>query len=332
MDDDAGKCLSGDTGEPVGSQMSDQRFGRSLTMANSLPQLPTVPQDEGLAGYLRQIWKFPMLTAEDEYMLSRRYHDDGDMTAAHKLVTSHLRLVAKVAMGYKGYGLPMSDLVSEGNTGLMRAVQKFDPERGFRLSTYAIWWIKASVTEYILHSWSMVKLGTMSAQKKLFFSLRKAKKKLEIFDNGELTGEEAALLARQLNVTEKEAADMNRRLAARDFSLNTPMPKEDGQEYMDVLASEEPSPERVVAESQERRLRSSMLEQAMETLPDREKEIIRTRRLSDNPVTLETLGQRFGVSRERVRQLEVRAFKRLQEAVLAKQAELTAGHAAVAPS
>ena len=262
-------------------------------------KLPAVSQEEGFSGYLREVWKFPMLTADEEYMLAHRYQDHDDTEAAHKLVTSHLRLVAKIAFGYRGYGLPMADLVAEGNTGLMRAVQKFDPERGFRLSTYAMWWIRAAVTEYILQSWSMVKLGTMAAQKKLFFSLRKAKRQLNIYDNGELSPEEADQVAEKLGVTGREALEMNRRLAARDFSLNTPMPKDEGMEYLDTLSSDAPSPEALVADAEER-----------------EQEIIKARFLSDDPITLEKLGERFGVSRERVRQLEARAFKKIQESVL----------------
>ncbi|KEO50653.1 RNA polymerase sigma 70 [Thalassospira permensis NBRC 106175] len=261
-----------------------------------------------------------MLSVDEEYMLARRYHEHDDTDAAHKLVTSHLRLVAKIAFGYRGYGLPMADLVAEGNTGLMRAVQKFDPERGFRLSTYAMWWIKAAVTEYILHSWSMVKLGTMAAQKKLFFSLRKAKKQLNIYDNGELSPEQADAVAEKLGVTGKEALEMNRRLAARDFSLNTPMPKDEGMEYLDTLSSDAPSPESIVADAEERVLHNDMLKSAMGELPEREREIIEARFLSDDPITLEKLGERFGVSRERVRQLEARAFKKIQESVLTQHA------------
>ncbi|WP_033069661.1 RNA polymerase sigma factor RpoH [Thalassospira australica] len=279
-------------------------------------KLPAVSQEEGFSGYLREVWKFPMLTADEEYMLAHRYQDHDDTAAAHKLVTSHLRLVAKIAFGYRGYGLPMADLVAEGNTGLMRAVQKFDPERGFRLSTYAMWWIRAAVTEYILQSWSMVKLGTMAAQKKLFFSLRKAKRQLNIYDNGELSPDEADQVAEKLGVTGREALEMNRRLAARDFSLNTPMPKDDGMEYLDTLSSEAPSPEALVADAEERVLHNGMLKNALGELPEREQEIIKARFLSDDPITLEKLGERFGVSRERVRQLEARAFKKIQESVL----------------
>ena len=283
-------------------------------------KLPAVSQEEGFSGYLREVWKFPMLTADEEYMLAHRYQDHDDTEAAHKLVTSHLRLVAKIAFGYRGYGLPMADLVAEGNTGLMRAVQKFDPERGFRLSTYAMWWIRAAVTEYILQSWSMVKLGTMAAQKKLFFSLRKAKRQLNIYDNGELSPEEADKVAEKLGVTGREALEMNRRLAARDFSLNTPMPKDEGMEYLDTLSSDAPSPEALVADAEERVLHNGMLKNALGELPEREQEIIKARFLSDDPITLEKLGERFGVSRERVRQLEARAFKKLQESVLTQHA------------
>eukprot|EP00003_Mantamonas_plastica_P017387 TRINITY_DN28876_c0_g1_i1.p1 TRINITY_DN28876_c0_g1~~TRINITY_DN28876_c0_g1_i1.p1 ORF type:complete len:290 (-),score=54.94 TRINITY_DN28876_c0_g1_i1:70-939(-) len=283
-------------------------------------KLPAISQEEGFSGYLREVWKFPMLTVDEEYMLSHRYLDHDDTAAAHKLVTSHLRLVAKIAFGYRGYGLPMADLVAEGNTGLMRAVQKFDPERGFRLSTYAMWWIRAAVTEYILQSWSMVKLGTMAAQKKLFFSLRKAKRQLNIYDNGELSPEEAGQVAEKLGVTNREALEMNRRLAARDFSLNTPMPKDEGMEYLDTLSSDAPSPEAIVADAEERVLHNGMLKNALGELPEREQEIIKARFLSDDPITLEKLGERFGVSRERVRQLEARAFKKIQESVLTQHA------------
>ena len=292
-------------------------------MTSTIANLPAVPREDGLAGYLRQICKFPMLSADQEFMLAKRYHEHQDAEAAHELIASHLRLVAKIAMSYRGYGLPVSDLVAEGNIGLMRAVRKFDPDKGFRLSTYAMWWIRAAVTEYILHSWSMVKLGTMAAQKKLFFSLRKVKKKLEIFDNGELEPAQARRVAEELNVSETDAREMNRRLSARDFSLNTPMPKEDGLEYQDVLADTAADPEATVARAEENGLRREMLARAMQTLPARERDIIAARRLSEKPETLEALGARFGVSRERVRQLEVRAFDRLQKAILAEQRDVT---------
>lgn len=284
--------------------------------------LPTITEEGGLSKYLRDVWKYPILEKEEEFMLACRLRDTGDVDAAHKMVTSHLRLVAKIAMGYRGYGLPVADLVSEGSIGLMKAVKKFDPDRGFRLSTYAIWWIKASITEYVLKSWSMVKMGTVSSQKKLFFSLRRMKNQLQIFDNGELSDEQSLQLAESLNATEKEVQHMNRRLHARDFSLNTPLSHlEEGTEFQDTLVDDRPSPEAVVGESEEFSFRSEMLARAMEGLPDREKHILIERRLKDDPITLEELGDHFGISRERVRQLEVRAFEKVQKAM---QAELSA--------
>lgn len=284
--------------------------------------LPSITEEGGLSKYLRDVWKYPILEKEQEFMLACRLRDSGDVDAAHQLVTSHLRLVAKIAMGYRGYGLPVADLVSEGSIGLMKAVKKFDPDRGFRLSTYAIWWIKASITEYVLKSWSMVKMGTVSSQKKLFFSLRRTKNQLKIFDNGELSGEQTLQLAEQLNATEQEVQHMNRRLHARDFSLNTPLSQVDeGTEFQDTLVDERPTPETVVGDSEEFSYRSGMLARAMEGLPEREKNILIERRLKDDPITLEELGQQYGISRERVRQLEVRAFEKVQKAM---QAEITA--------
>lgn len=284
--------------------------------------LPSISEEGGLSKYLRDVWKYPILEKQEELMLAFRLRDSGDVDAAHKLVTSHLRLVAKIAMGYRGYGLPVADLVSEGSIGLMKAVKKFDPDRGFRLSTYAIWWIKASITEYVLKSWSMVKMGTVSSQKKLFFSLRRTKNKLQIFDNGELSGEQSKQLAETLNATEKEVQHMNRRMHSRDFSLNTPLSQvEEGTEFQDTLVDERPSPEALVGESEEFSFRSEMLMRAMEDLPEREKHILIERRLKDDPVTLEQLGDQYGISRERIRQLEVRAFEKVQKAM---QAELAA--------
>lgn len=249
-------------------------------------------------------------------MLAKRFTDHGDNEAAHKLVTSHLRLVAKIAMGYRGYGLPVSDLVSEGSIGLMKAVKKFDPERGFRLSTYAMWWIKASITEYVLRSWSMVKLGTMAAQKKLFFSLRKMKSRLNIIESGDLTPEQLVQLADAMNVSENEINSMNRRLMARDASLNAPLSQEDeGAEFQDTLVYEGPSPESITADGQELSYRRELLMEAMAELNERERDIITERRLSDSPMTLEDLGERYGISRERVRQLEVRAFEKISAQV-----------------
>ena len=280
--------------------------------------VPMVPVEGGLSTYFREVWAFPILERSEEQELARRWRDDGDTDAAHKLVTSHLRLVAKMAMNYRGYGLPVADLVSEGNIGLMKAVKKFDPELGFRLSTYAMWWIKASITEYVLKSWSMVKLGTLASQKKLFFSLRTIKSRLNIFDSGELTSEQAEQLSEALNFSSDEITNMNRRLSSRDLSLNAPLSTdEDGLEFQDTLVSHGPNPEVQFAEAEEISHHSEILMQAMQELPEREREILEERRLSDTPQTLEALGEKYGISRERIRQLEVRAFGKVQAAVKA---------------
>ena len=278
--------------------------------------LPAVPVEGGLALYFREVWSFPILEKADEQSLARLWRDKGDTDAAHKLVTSHLRLVAKMAMKYRGYGLPVADLVSEGNIGLMKAVKKFDPELGFRLSTYAMWWIKASITEYILKSWSMVKLGTVASQKKLFFSLRSIKSRLNILDAGELTPDQAKQLSDKMNMSADEITKMNRRLSSRDLSLNAPLSTDDeGMEFQDTLVAEGPSPERLVADAEELSHHGAILRRAMQALPERDRDILAERRLNDEPKTLDTLGQKYGISRERVRQLEVRAFEKVQEAV-----------------
>ena len=276
--------------------------------------LPVLSGDSGLSRYLAEIKKFPLLSLDEEQTLARNWRQDGEKEAAHKLVTSHLRLVVKIAMQYRGYGLPMADLISEGNIGLMKAIKKFEPERGFRLSTYAIWWIKASVTEHILRSWSLVKMGTVAAQKKLFFSLRKAKSRLEIFDSGELEPSQARVLAGQLKVSERDVLHMNRRMASRDLSLNAPV-SNDGEsvDYQDTLVDEGPSPEAIVADLEEKGQRSAMLTEALAKLPERERHILSERRLADAPRTLESLGKEYGISRERVRQLEVRAFDKIKK-------------------
>lgn len=280
--------------------------------------LPILSSEGGLSRYLDEIKKFPLLTVEQEYMLSKRYLEHDDTDAAHQLVTSHLRLVAKIAMQFRGYGLPVADLISEGNIGLMRAVKKFDPERGFRLSTYAMWWIRASVTEHVLKTWSMVKLGTMAAQKKLFFSLRKAKARLKIYESGDLTPDDAKALSKQLGMPVSDIQHMNRRMLARDYSLNSRVShEEDSIEFQDTLVDEGPSPEAIVAQKEESAIHSRLLADALDVLPDREREILVQRRLSDDPVTLEKLGKSFGISRERVRQLEVRAFDKVKKAVQA---------------
>lgn len=282
--------------------------------------LPALTSENGLSRYLQEIWKFPILEKEEEYMFAYRLRDEGDVEAAHQLVTSHLRLVAKIAMGYRGYGLPVADLISEGNIGLMKAVKKFDPDKGFRLSTYAIWWIKASITEYVLKSWSMVKMGTVASQKKLFFSLRRMKNQLKIYDNGELSDEQAGMISEAVGATEEEVQHMNRRLHSRDLSLNAPLSQtEDGAaEFQDTLVDERPNPEALVGASEEMSVRSSMLERALAELPERERHILIERRLKDDPVTLEELGEQYGISRERIRQLEVRAFDKIQKLVRAE--------------
>ena len=280
--------------------------------------LPAVPIDGGLSRYFREVWSFPILDKDEEHTLALRWRDRGDTDAAHNLVTSHLRLVAKMAMIYRGYGLPEADLVSEGNIGLMKAVKKFKPELGFRLSTYAMWWIRASITEYILKSWSMVKLGTVASQKTLFFSLRSLKGLLNILDNGELSPEQAEQLSDELNMPADKIVYMNRRLSSRDFSLNAPMSTdEDSIEFQDSLVEEGPGPEVHLAEHEEMDYRSGLLRNALAALPDRDRQIFSERRLKDEPVTLEALGKVYNISRERVRQLEVRAFEKVQRAVLA---------------
>ncbi len=284
--------------------------------------LPAVPVEGGLSRYFREVWSFPMLEKEEEQMLAVRWRDKGDTESAHKLVTSHLRLVAKIAMKYRGYGLPVADLVSEGNIGLMKAVKKFDPGLGFRLSTYAMWWIRASITEYILKSWSMVKLGTVASQKKLFFSLRNLKGRLNILDSGELTPDQAQQLSDTMGVSADEITKMNRRLSTRDLSLNAPLSNdEEGIEFQDTLVDNSPSPESRFAEAEELGHRSAILRQALKELPERERHIFTERRLKDDPKTLEELGKEYGLSRERIRQLEVRAFDKVQKAVTAVIAE-----------
>jgi len=283
----------------------------------AIATLPSLYSDSGLSRYLNEIKAFPILTKDEEFMLAERYTKHDDSEAAHKLVTSHLRLVAKIAMQYRGYGLPVADLISEGNIGLMRAVKKFEPERGFRLSTYAMWWIKASVTEYVLKTWSMVKMGTMAAQKKLFFSLRKAKRRLEIIDNNEINPEQAKLLAQQFNLPEKDIIHMNGRMTIRDQSLNAPVSREEegSIEVQDTLADSGPSPEVIVANREETEIRSNFLKAALDELPERERDIFIERRLKDDPITLEKIGKGYGISRERVRQLENRAFEKVQKSI-----------------
>lgn len=285
--------------------------------------LPNLQNDRSLTRYYREIWQFPILTPDEEFMLAVRWQEHGDVEAAHRLVTSHLRLVAKIASGYRGYGLPMADLISEGNIGLMKAVKKFEPQRGFRLATYAMWWIRASITEFVLRSWSMVKMGTLAAQKKLFFSLGRIKRKLSLDTMGTLDGENAETVARSLDVATQDVIDMDRRLSAPDVSLNAPRSREDaeGAEFMDTLVDDSPSPEAVVAASEEGDYRRGLLTQALATLPDRERRILTERQLREDPMTLEELGTVYGISRERVRQLEVRALDRLKKTIASLAAD-----------
>jgi RNA polymerase sigma-32 factor len=276
--------------------------------------LPVLANEGGLSRYLDEIRKFPMLEPREEYMLAKSWREQGDREAAHRLVTSHLRLVAKIAMGYRGYGLPISEVVSEGNVGLMQAVKRFEPEKGFRLATYAMWWIKAAIQEYILRSWSLVKMGTTANQKKLFFNLRKAKGKISALDEGDLRPDQVKQIATRLGVPEQDVIDMNRRLSG-DTSLNAPLREEGEGEWQDWLVDNSPSQETVLAREQEGQNRLSALRDALGVLNPRERRIFEARRLAEDPITLEDLSGEFGVSRERVRQIEVRAFEKVQEAV-----------------
>ncbi len=271
--------------------------------------LPSLPSDGSLSQYFREVWAFPMLDADTEYSLALQFRDHGDVDAAHELVTSYLRLVCKIAMGYRGYGLPVADLISEGNIGLMKAVKKFDPDRGFRLSTYAMWWIKAAITEYVLKSWSLVKLGTVASQKKLFFRLRNLKARLGITNNGDLSPREVALLSDATDARPEDVIQINRRISGRDMSLNAPVSDaEDSMDYQDTLVDEAPSPETVVANMENSRLRRDLFQSALKGLSERERHIFLERKLSADPATLEELGVSYGLSRERIRQIEAKAM------------------------
>ena len=283
-----------------------------------------ISPDNNLGRYLDQIKKFPMLTAEDEYNLAKDWLDKNNTKAAHKLVTSHLRLVAKIAMGYRGYGLPVADLIAEGNIGMMHAVKKFDPERGFRLATYAMWWIKAAIQEFVLRSWSQVKIGTTASQKKLFFNLRKIKSKINALDDGDLSPNQVNHIAKSLDVSEDDVISMNRRMLGGDHSLNAQMNKNDGEEteWQDLLTDDRENQETLFEEHEEKTIRSKLMIDALNLLKSREKDIIIKRRLTDNPMTLEDLSQEYRVSRERIRQIENRAFEKLQEAMKLKASEI----------
>jgi RNA polymerase sigma-32 factor len=285
----------------------------------------TIPAEgSSLSRYLEEIRRFPMLEPEEEFMLAKRWQEQGDSQAAHRLVTSHLRLVAKIAMGYRGYGLPLNEIISEGNVGLMQAVKRFDPDRGFRLATYAMWWIRAAIQEYILHSWSLVKMGTTAAQKKLFFNLRKLKGQMQAIDEGDLPPETVKAIAERLDVTETEVVEMNRRLEGGDRSLNVPLRVDSETDWQDWLVDESASQETNLAESDEFDHRMSLLHRAMTVPNERERHILTERRLKDEPTTLEELSGEYGISRERVRQIEVRAFEKLQRAIRSLEAEQAA--------
>ena len=277
--------------------------------------LPTLSNEGGLSAYLAQIKKFPMLDAEEEYMLAKNWKEKGSLKSAEKLVTSHLRLVAKIAMGYKGYGLPVNEMISEGNVGLMQAVKKFEPEKGFRLATYAMWWIKAAIQEYILRSWSLVKIGTTTAQKKLFFNLKKLKNQIAPRSEGDLRNEQVSEIANKLNVREEEVVSMNRRLAGKEYSLNAPV-GEDGDQWQDWLVDKEMDQELKFAQQEEMNQRKDLLKDSIKILNDREKEILYARRLTDDPLTLENLSKKYKISRERIRQIENKAFEKLQKHML----------------
>ena len=293
--------------------------------------LPTISSEGGLQRYLQEIRQFPMLQPEEEFMLAKRWREHNDREAAHKLVTSHLRLVAKIAMGYRGYGLPIGEVISEGNVGLMQAVKRFEPDKGFRLATYAMWWIKASIQEFILRSWSLVKMGTTASQKKLFFNLRKVKGQIQALEEGDLRPEQVAEIARRLGVPSEDVISMNRRLSG-DASLNAPVRVDAEGEWQDWLVDDTDDQEQVLAQGEEASMRHDMLTEAIEKLNDRERRVFEARRLRDDPVTLEDLSQEFGVSRERIRQIEVRAFEKVQKTVktaagkaLAPKPQLAAG-------
>ena len=282
-----------------------------------ISNLPVLSGDVTLSNYLNEIKKFPMLSAEEEYTLATRLRIHGDTDAAHQLVTSHLRLVAKLAMGYKGYGLPITDIMSEGNVGLMQAVQKFDPEKGFRLATYALWWVKAAMQEYILRSWSLVKIGTTAVQKKLFFNLRRAKNQIQAYEDGDLNPENLEKISKQLNVPEKEVVNMNGRLSGADPSLNAKISSDDGSqtEWQDWIEADTPNQEEEYAEKEEDSIRKDLISESLSVLNERELDIVQTRRLSEETTTLEELSEKYDISRERVRQIEVRALEKIKEEI-----------------
>ena len=286
-----------------------------MSKSNQITNLPT-PSVGGLSIYLSQIKKFPMLDAEEEYMLAKNWRENGNIQSAHKLVTSHLRLVAKIAMGYRGYGLPVNELISEGNLGLMQAVKKFDPDKGFRLATYAMWWIKAAIQEYVLRSWSLVKMGTTTAQKKLFFNLKKLKNQIAPNQEGDLKEEQVNEISKRLDVDSNEVVNMNRRMMGQEKSLNDPIKVGETDEWQDWLVDESLDQELLISQRQEYNDKKELLNSSMQILNEREKEIIKARRLSENPITLEDLSKKYKISRERIRQIETKAFEKLQKSMI----------------
>ncbi len=284
--------------------------------------IPSISNEGNLSSYMEQIKKFPLLEAKEEYMLAKAWKNQGDVKAAHKLVTSHLRLVAKIASGYRGYGLPLSDLISEGNIVIMHAVKRFEPEKGFRLATYAMWWIKASIQEYILRSWSLVKIGTTAAQKKLFFNLKKIKSKISAIEDGDLTPDQVDKIATELSVPHKEVISMNRRISGSDYSLNSPVTDDSSGEWQDWLEDDTQNQEASFADTEEYLIKKNILSDSLEYLNERERDIISERQLSENPLTLEELSNRYGVSRERIRQIEAKAFEKLQTKMTAKAKDI----------
>ena len=284
--------------------------------------IPSISNEGNLVSYMEQIKKFPLLEAKEEYMLAKAWKKQGDVKAAHKLVTSHLRLVAKIASGYRGYGLPLSDLISEGNIGMMHAVKRFEPEKGFRLATYAMWWIKASIQEYILRSWSLVKIGTTAAQKKLFFNLKKIKSKISAIEDGDLTPDQVDKIATELSVPHKEVISMNRRISGSDYSLNSPVTDDSSGEWQDWLEDDTQNQEASFADTEEYLIKKNILSDSLEYLNERERDIISERQLSENPLTLEELSNRYGVSRERIRQIEAKAFEKLQTKMTEKAKDI----------
>tara|TARA_A100001011_G_C14282981_1_gene832357 strand:- start:411 stop:1310 length:900 start_codon:yes stop_codon:yes gene_type:complete len=287
-----------------------------MSTKTEMSNLPSLTSEGGLSVYLAQIKKFPILDAEEEYMLAKNWRERGNLKSAHKLVTSHLRLVAKIAMGYRGYGLPVNELISEGNIGLMQAVKKFDPEKGFRLATYAMWWIKAAIQEYVLRSWSLVKMGTTSAQKKLFFNLNKIKKQIAPHEEGDLKKEQVDQISKKLGVKAEEVVNMNRRMMGQEKSLNAPIKDGEKGEWQDWIASDDLDQELFVSQKQEMDEKKSLLHQSIKILNDREREILKERKLSNNPKTLEELSLKYKISRERIRQIETKSFEKLQKAML----------------